>query len=113
MVRVICVAVLGGLDDRADLDRRINGFHLRIIIREAHGVGPGIVRLEGRVGVVVGFPGAIDFVSDLPVFKIAVIGDIEHPHGVGGFLGRAGAVVHDDESLGMRIGGEGDEIRGK
>ena len=56
MVGVIGGAVLGDVGHRADLDGRIDGLHLAVIILEAHGVGPRIMRLPGRVGVVVRLP---------------------------------------------------------
>ena len=91
----------------------IHGFHLGIVLREAHGIGPGVVGLPGWIGVAVHFPTATDFVADFPVFKIAMVGDIHHGDSVSGFLGCAAAIVGDDKGLGLGIGGRMDEVGGK
>src|ERR1700733_14901223 len=105
MIGVVGGAVFCGVGDCTDFDGGIHGFHLGIVLREAHGIGPGIVRLVGRIGIAVHLPTAADLVADFPVFKVTMVGDIHHGDSVSGFLGRAAAIVGDDEDLGLRIGG--------
>src|SRR5207237_10484215 len=65
-------------------------------------VGVGIVRAR----VVVGFPGAVILVADLPILEAVALGDVPVADPVGGLGGGARAVIGRDEHL--RGGGGGD-----
>src|SRR4029077_13346046 len=110
MVGVVGRAVFSDVNDRANFNGRVGGLHFGIVVGEAHGVGPGVVRFPGGVGVPVQFPTAADFVADLPILEVAVVGDIEHANPKGRFIAVAAAVIADDESLGVRVGGQSHEI---
>ena len=68
------------------------------------------MRYPGSIGVPIQFPTAADFVADLPVLEIAVVGDVEHAHPISRLVAVAAAVIADDEGLGVRVGGQSNEI---
>ena len=72
MVGVICVAVFARDSHGADLDRRVNGLHLVVVIPKATRVCVRVMRAR----VVVGFPDAVILVSHLPVFEAVALGDV-------------------------------------
>ena len=110
MAQVIHISVLAGHDHDSDLDGRVNGFHGVVIILEAHGIGPRIIRQIRSIRVIVSFPRAVTFIADLPIFEAALVDIVCKVHPVGCFIGRAGAVIRGDEDAGPEVGGDIHEI---
>ncbi len=93
--------VAGHGEHRTDLDGGVDGLHGRGVRLDLPGV---LVRRP--VGVEVVLPTvavdavAVDLVADLPVLRPVALGDVGVANPVRGLLGRAGAVVGDQDRLG-------------
>ena len=92
------VAVVPGRGHHPDFDGRVHRPHRRHVGRRPHGISVRIMR--GKIVVV--FPTAITFIANLPVFVVAMVGDVVEADLARRHVAVAAAVIDGDEGLGAR-----------